>query len=92
MRNVINTKMQYIIILLYEICCKAPHINFEPGPAFVWDGPGFRWDAKRAGHHSKIFQVRSLPPCRKDEFNSLLEACCLVFGMRAEFEVCIPFG
>ncbi|GBN14551.1 hypothetical protein AVEN_126421-1 [Araneus ventricosus] len=92
MRNVINTKMQYIIILLYEICCKAPHINFEPGPAFVWAGNGSRRNAKRAGHHSKSFQVLSLPPCRKDEFSPLLEECCLFFGMRAEFEVCVHFG
>ncbi|GBN24948.1 hypothetical protein AVEN_16130-1 [Araneus ventricosus] len=27
---------------------------------------GSRWDAKREGYHSEIFQVRFLPPFRKE--------------------------
>ncbi|GBN22927.1 hypothetical protein AVEN_229101-1 [Araneus ventricosus] len=30
----------------------------------VWHGSS--WDAKRTGHHSKSFQVRFLPPFRKE--------------------------
>ncbi|GBO13328.1 hypothetical protein AVEN_99109-1 [Araneus ventricosus] len=48
---------------------------------FVWHGS--RWDAKRTGHHSKSFQVRFLPPFRKEGVHqptpSSQKFCFLVF-------------